>query len=449
MKAHWFIGLLAFSALVAHGATFTVQDALASDEPPQTNFTLDTFTRQYLRKSPKVAVQKNTLLNARATYQNAFTEAFLPSFSVSATANKTYTRPDNIHSWNEFRHFDSNANASGSWNLLNSGKDRLAYQNASLSYEIAQIAFDAFVQETVLSAVRMYYDLLLNQKLVEVYQADLEINRKQYEQDKVLYDNGLKTRSDLLSSETNYRSSQLSLFSAQNDYANALTAFNIALNQPTETEITLDETLDKTVTPLPSLDTDLTNALAHRHDVRERRLQLKQDDIAFKQGKLNTLPSLFVDLFGSTGRGLNGHELWNYNYGVAAGVRFDLGFFYVDKYRTRQNLARTHENAQLNFEQFLRSMRDDVVQTRNALALKMKSMEISDLRLQAATQKFEATQTKYKNGLMSATDLTVAQQAMVSAQIEHARLLTDLEITKLRYQYAVGQNIFEYTLEDL
>lgn len=431
------------------GFTFAADQALLPQQQSQTQFTIDSYIRAFLNNSPQVRAEHNKLLNARAIYQNAFTESFLPSFSVSATADKTYTRPDNIHSWSELRHFDSNANASGTWNLLNSGKDRLAYQNASLSYEIAQIAFDAFVQETVLSAVKVYYDLLLNQKLLEVHQADLEINRKQYEQDKVLYDNGLKTRSDLLSSETNYRSSQLSLFSAQNDYANALTAFNIALNQPTEMEITLDETLDKTVTPLPSLDSDLTNALAHRHDVRERRLQLKQQDIAFKQGKLNTVPSLFVDLFGSTGRGLNEHELWNYNYGIAAGVTFDLGFFYVDKYRIRQNLARTHENAQLDFEQFLRSMRDDVVQTRNALALKMQSIEISDLRLQAATQKFEATQTKYKNGLMSATDLTVAQQAMVSAQIEHARLLTDLEITKLRYQYAIGQNIFEYTLEDL
>ena len=163
-----------------------------------THFTRDSYIRAFLSNSSRVKSEHNTLLNAKATYQNAFTEAFLPSFSVSATADKTYSRPDNIRSWNEFRHFDSNANASGSWNLLNSGKDRLAYQNASLSYEIAQIAFDAFVQETVLSAVRMYYDLLLNQKLVEVYQADLEINRKQYEQDKVLYDNGLKTRSDLL-----------------------------------------------------------------------------------------------------------------------------------------------------------------------------------------------------------------------------------------------------------
>ena len=449
MKIRGLAVFLLVGALTVNGATFTVQDALTPSALPQTHFTLDSFIWQYLQKSPEVASRKNRLLSAHATYQNAFTEAFLPSFSVSATTDKTYTRPDHIHSWNELRHWDSRANASGTWNLLNSGKDSLAYQNASLSYEIAQIAFDAFMQETVLSAVRMYYDLLLNQKLVEVYQADLEINRKQYEQDKVLYDNGLKTRSDLLSSETNYRSSQLSLFSAQNDYANALTAFNIALNQPTETEITLDETLDKTVTSLPPLDTDLTNALAHRHDVRERRLQLRQQDIAFKRDKLDTLPSVFVDLFGTTGRGLSGHEQWNYNYGVSAGVTFDLGFFYLDKYRTRQNLIRTHENARLEFEQFLRSLRDDVVQTRNALSLKMQSMEISQLRLQAATQKFEATQTKYKNGVMSATDLTVAQQAMVSAQIEHARLLTDLEITKLRYQYAVGQNIFEYTLEDL
>ena len=442
------IGLLISCLSLAHGTAFTVQEALTLSEIPQTHFTLAAFLKRYLQQSPQVKSQKNTLLNAHATYQNAFTESFLPSFSMSATDDKTYTRPQRIQSYSEFRNFDTAAQASGTWNLLNSGKDRLAYQNASLSYDIAKITFDAFIQQTVLTAVQTYYNLLLNQKLVEVYQADLEINRKQYEQDKILYDNGLKTRSDLLSSETNYRSSQLSLFSAQNDYANAQTTFNIAVNQPVETAISLDETLDKTILPLPPLDTDLTHALADRYDVREHRLELKQQDIAYRLGKRNTLPSLFIDLFGTTGRGLNGHELWNYNYGISAGISFDLGFFYVDKYRTRQNLTRTYDSARLDFEQFLRSMRDDVVQTRNALALKQQSMEISDLRLQAATQKFEATQIKYKNGLMSATDLTVARQEMISAQVNHVTLITELAVTKLRYQYAVGQNIFDYSLED-
>lgn len=102
----------------------------------------------------------------------------------------------------------------------------------------------------------------------------------------------------------------------------------------------------------------------------------------------------------------------------------------------------------MEYEQFLRSVRDAVVEARNALLLKMRSLEISKLRLQAAEQKFEATQLKYKNGLMSATDLTVARQEMISAQVNYATLLSELTITRLRYQYALGEQIYDYKPED-
>ncbi len=449
MKNTLVLGVLLSCTIGAYAATFTASRALSSPTEVQTHFTRDSFLRRYLQESVQVKARKNALLTARANYQNAFVDSFLPSFSVSAGGSKTYSRPDNVHSFDEFTHFDTSASAVGSWNVFNMGKSMLSYQDSALTFQQAQISFDDFIDETVLAAVDMYYHLLLRQKLLQVRQADLEINRKQYEQDKVLYDNGLKTRSDLLSSETSYRSSQLSLFSAQSDYANALSAFNVALNQPTETEVTLEDSSEKSVPTLPSLDSDLTSALARRHDVLEKRLELQQQDIAWRLGKLNTMPALSVDVFASTGRGLNRHEWWNYNYGVSAGVSFDLGFLYLDKYRTRQNLWRTHENAYLNFEQFLRGVRDAVVQARNALLLKTKSLEISELRLSAAVQKFEATQTKYKNGLMSATDLTVAQQSMVSAQIDHATLITELETTKLRYLHAIGDPIFDYSLEEL
>lgn len=450
MKRKLILLILLWNAgAVYGGVTFGTAEVFAPTSTPQTHFTLQEYISTYLKNAPEVRIEKNDLLTARADYQNAFIESFLPSFSASVNADKSYSRPDKPHSLDEFSHFDSSVHAGGNWNLFNSGRNRLSYRHASLDYQKAQISFDKYIQQEVLTAVRNYYDLLLQQKLLKVYQTDLEIAKKQYEQDKVLYDNGLKTHSDLLSSETSYRSSQLSVFSAQNDYDNTLTSFNISINQPGDTPITLDETLDTSIIHLPSLDTDLTNALAHRHDIRLERLNLEQQNISVRVGKLNTLPSVYVDLFASTGRSLNRHEWWGYNYGVSAGISFDLGFLYIDKWRTRQNLERTKENAYLSFEQFLRSLRDDVVQRRNALLLKQQSLEISKLRLEAANQKFEATQTKYKNGLMSATDLTVARQEMISAQIEHARLITELTDTKMRYQYAIGQNIFDYTLEDL
>ena len=83
------------------------------------------------------------------------------------------------------------------------------------------------------------------------------------------------------------------------------------------------------------------------------------------------------------------------------------------------------------------------------LALKMRSLEISKLRLQTATEKFDATQLKYKNGLMGATDLTVARQELISAQVDYATLLSELTLSRLRYQYALGEQLYDYKPEGL
>lgn len=433
----------------AFGTVFHADDALKPPEKPQTSFTLESYLNAYLSKSPQVRSEKNTLENALANYKNAFINAFLPSFSLSATASKTYSRYNKPGDLDEMSHFNSSGQTSGTWNLFNSGKDLLSYKSSSLEYKASKIDFDSFIQETVLSAVQKYYTLLLNKKLVDVYRSDFQIAKKQYEQDKKLYDNGLKTRSDLLSSETNYLSSQLSLFSAQNNYSNALTAFNLPLNQPGETEVKLDDKTDQSCINMPELDKDLAKALEHRHDARKRRLLLQQKEIQLKSGKRNTLPSVFANLSASYGRSFDHHESWDYSYGALVGISFDLGFFYADKKNIRQNLERNYENAKLSHEQFLRDMRDDVVQKRNALELKTQSLKISELRMKAATKKFEATQLKYKNGIMSATDLTVARQEMISAQVNHATLITELAVAKLRYRYATGENIFDFSSEDM
>lgn len=448
MKKILWIFLCLCGCMSARALHFTQQTAL-SNTPLPARFTVDSYVAAYLANSPALKTYTNALKSAKNSYQNAFINAFLPTFSFGADADKSYNRYNRLSSWSDLNHADSSVNAAGSWNLFNSGKDALAYKSASLEWQIEQINFDSSVQELVLSAVQTYYSLLLSEKLLKVYEDDLQVAQKQYEQDKILYENGLKTRSDLLSSETNFRSSQLSLFSAQTDYENALKNFNIELNLPVERRAELDGTISEDLPTLPPLNADLSAALSHRYDARTRRLRLRQSDVAQTLDNLNTLPSVFVNAFASTGRGLNTHELWEYNYGVSAGISFDIGFFYLNKYRDRQNIRLANENAHLEYEQFLRSVRDAVVEARNALLLKMRSLEISKLRLQAAEQKFEATQLKYKNGLMSATDLTVARQEMISAQVNYATLLSELTITRLRYQYALGEQIYDYKPEDL
>ena len=437
-------------ASAAAGLSFSAQTALAGNAgTAERSFTLQQYIARYLATSPQLQVETNKLSMAYNDYKNAFTSAFLPSFSLSVTASEQWGRDYYFSSWEDVQHGDSFGQAQGSWNVFNSGKDVLNYKIESLDWQVAKINYDSAVQQYVLEAAQTYYNLLLSQKLLQVYQEDLDVAFRQYQQDKILYENGLKTRSDLLSSETNWRSSQLALFSAQNDYANALKNFNIAINRPVEAPAQLDENISQDLPPLPPLDQDLTTALAHRYDARARRLSLKQSDITQTLGNLNTLPSVFVNLFANTGRSFSAHEKWDYNYGVSAGISFDIGFLYFNKYRERKNVRLTNQNAHLEYEQFLRSLRDDVVETRNTLALKMRSLEISKLRLQTATEKFDATQLKYKNGLMGATDLTVARQELISAQVDYATLLSELTLSRLRYQYALGEQLYDYKPEGL
>ena len=431
---------------VLWGASFTPSKSLAQDMAPK-NFNLQSYIEAYLTHSLNLQTQGNLLQIAQNDYKNAFSQAFLPSFSLSAQAGKEYNRSNRLSTWAEFRDANSSAQASGEWNLFNSGKDVLQYKAASLNWQMARIDYDDRLQQYVLDAASTYYDLLRASKLLEVYKEDLSVAQKQYEQDKVLYDNGLKTRSDLLQSQTNWRSSQLSLFSAQTDYDNALKNFNIALNRSVEAPVLLDQEVDFAARDLPTLDQDLTYALAHRYDARTQRLTLQKNDLQKTLDHLDTLPSFYVNLFSATGRAFDTHQLWDYNYGISAGITFDLGFFYLDKSRTRQNISLSNQNAHLQYEQFLRTLRDAVVQARNTLLLQMRSLEISKLRLEAAQQRFDATQLKYKNGLMSATDLTVARQELLSSQVDYVTLLCDVTLTYMKYQYALGNRLYTYRPE--
>lgn len=441
-----FVTLIFLLPAVLWGATFTPSQALGQDMTPR-QFDLSSYIAAYLENSLNLKTQTNNLQIAHNDYQNAFSQAFLPSFSLSAQAGKEYNRQNRLSTWAEFRDASSSGQASGQWNLFNSGKDVLNYKSASLNWQMARIDYDDQVQQYVLDAATVYYDLLRTTKLLDVYKDDLTVAENQYEQDKLLYENGLKTRSDLLQSQTNWRSSQLSLFSAQNDYDNALKNFNIALNRSIEAPVLLDQEIDFATRDLPSLDKDLTYALAHRYDARTQRLSLQRSDLQKTLDNLGTLPSFYVNLFASSGRAFDSHQLWDYNYGISAGITFDLGFFYFDKSRTRQNIRLSNENAHLQYENFLRTLRDAVVQARNTLLLQMRSLEISKLRLEAAQQRFDATQLKYKNGLMSATDLTVARQELLSSQVDYVTLLCDLTLTYMKYQYALGNSLYNYQPE--
>ena len=184
MKAKYLLIFFAFFLICAilaghaYSATFNANDIALPQGGIQMSFTLDSYLAAYMRNSPQVKSQSNSLLNAQSDYKNTFIAAFMPSFSMGASASKIYSRENKSGNLDEMSRFSTSGSASSSWNIFNSGKDLLSYKNASLSYQISEIDFDSFVQETILSAVQNYYNLLLNKKTLSVYKSNLQISKK-------------------------------------------------------------------------------------------------------------------------------------------------------------------------------------------------------------------------------------------------------------------------------
>ena len=65
-----FMGLILFQT--AHSTTFNAANAALPAGGVQTKFNLQGYLNAYMRNSPQVKSQSNSLLNAQADYKNAF-----------------------------------------------------------------------------------------------------------------------------------------------------------------------------------------------------------------------------------------------------------------------------------------------------------------------------------------------------------------------------------------
>ena len=94
-------------------------------------------------------------------------------------------------------------------------------------YQIAdQYTFDNTVRETIFSVKQRYYEVLAARATVIINKAYVDINERNYQRTKAYFDEGLKSKIDLVNAEVTLSDSKISLIQSQNAYKNALVNLN-------------------------------------------------------------------------------------------------------------------------------------------------------------------------------------------------------------------------------
>ncbi|MGN0030483.1 MAG: TolC family protein [Candidatus Gastranaerophilaceae bacterium] len=215
--------------------TFTpMQTALAIDE-----IKVEQGSVLTLNDCVKIALQNNPAVkNARYNWGiskanvNIARSEFFPTIGVGT--GYSYSSIDT-------KKTTSNTNTYSVEATLNQLLWNFGRTNANIKmqkfYLIAdQYNFDNTVRETIFNVKQKYFEVLAARATVIINKAYVDINERNYLRTKAYYDEGLKSKIDLVNAEVTLSDSKISLVQSENAYKNSLVNLNNAMyltNAPT------------------------------------------------------------------------------------------------------------------------------------------------------------------------------------------------------------------------
>ena len=402
-----------------------------------------TYMGAALNRSHEIKKSGESVDIARNSYIKAFSDAFIPSLTFSAlnTPYSVYNTPKLDINKN-----NTTVNTALRLNLFNSFKDKKAVNISSVSRDISEVNLLLKKQQIALYSLGRYYDVLRKKKLLEVVKASKRSYEEQYEKVKHYYENGMKSLSDLLKSDLNYRNSQLREIGALKNYKTSMMSFNIPLYISPGSKVNISDIDTRYEKKLPDMKADIKYALENRPEMRVAKLALKKSLLEKSKASLSALPDFSVYAnwdkagFGGIGRAASG--VTDPTYSINASLSIAIG---PETVSDRNNLIaskiKLNENSRyielLEFE-----IEKEIISEYLSLETALKTHEVSKMKAEISKQNLKIVNQKYSEGQSGMIELVQAQDDDLNSQSEFANSFYDLLLSRARYDKAMGKQLW-------
>lgn len=406
--------------------------------------------RAALAASPQVAGSREDLAAADASLGARFARAYLPALSLSATLAPTRLAPGARFTFGSWRGTANDVElAPGvSWNLFNGFKDTLDVRTTRLDRDISEQSLQTERQARALGALRSYYGLLLRDQLLEVARENLKAQRQQYELTLAQYNHGMKSLSDLLKTETDWRTSELNLQTAEAERRLALFRFNVLIEADEDAEAAFGDTLSLDTTTFPLLEEGLRRALVERPEMRRNRLQLDRADVAYRRSNLDAWPSLALDFDLTHPYSVLYEEragpfgVGSTQYGFTLRLSLPASFNVYSQAKDVEAARARWRRSRHDHEALRRQIREEVYESYLGLLRAVRSYEISVRKEDISRQNLDLVYEQYEQGSADVIRLSQAQLDYVNARTERMRAFHDASLGRASYLQSIGEPIW-------
>jgi len=308
--------------------------------------------------------------------------------------------------------------------------DYFNWKTAKHNIEIAKINSDKTTKSIAWNVLNSYIDLLLDQKKLDVYSKNYQIQLEILKETNLQKELGRKTIYEYNQVEINTLNSQLNLINAEKDIDKKIKNLLLLLNIEADTLSLQDIDLDIT----PEYDFNIEQEKSYSIMISE--MNIDHSKLLLNQDRLRFFPDLSLAWTYSNNSMINEpFEFNNYSSGSSWRISLSyplLNFFKQGEshYRNKENLLSEKINLDKQIDEFKTNYKNLVSDLDNLFLRK----SINDKILEQSRQNFEIAKTNFNLGIIKSIELEQSRTELREAELNSL----DIDYQIYRQQQAIN-----------
>lgn len=336
--------------------------------------------------------------------------------------------------------YNSSLSASATQLLFN-GSYLVGLQASKTYKELSQRAYDRSKIATNVAVTKAYYMVLVNNKQIELLNANINQLKEQLDQTEALFKNGFAEQIDVDRLTVLYNN----LITEKQNILRSLelgkNVLKFQMGMPVEDNLTLNGSIDDV--SLNSKDLPLTDSSTYRNRIEYNlaQTQVKLNALSLKNTKAEFLPTLSAFGTGSLSYQNNSFSnLYDRHYptlfiGLQLNVPIFSGGQRYQRVKQAEFTLRKSDNDLLNAKNSINlDIQNSITQFTNSL----NSLKNQERNLDLANEVLRVSKIKYEQGVGSSIEVTQAQTSLKEAQNNYINALYDALISKVDTEKAIG-----------
>jgi len=317
--------------------------------------------------------------------------------------------------------------------LYDFGTTKSQVDTARFNLQAANANAETTVQTVVINVQQAYFSLQQAQRLVKVNEEALTQFKQHLDLARGRFKAGVAAKVDVTTAEVDLSNAQLNLITAKNNALVARVTLNNAMGiQTTNPYRVLDPSRGEAYQV--TLDEAVARAMRLRPEMISQRAQERAAEAAIKAAQGNFFPTVTSSAnysYSATDFPL----VYNWNVSGTVNIPIFSGFL------TKQQVAQARANlltTKANGDVLRQSILLEVSQALLNLEAAVERLEVTKITVTQARERLDQVEGRYKAGLSNAVEVTDAEVALVTAQVNDVVAMSNYQSVKAALDKAMG-----------